>query len=345
MWRLLFLNKVRRIKDIVNHWHFHKSLLICIFYPHQKPLMDMSHLSNNTVHSYQPRPPEPPECWNEVGKVHSHLFPSYWHAWQAGKHPEMSLFAQTVLEQERNFYRQFPEAKQAYIEQWSYPPAFHGVYSKSQPCFEYYEKGNTLSVASHYPEPVYVPPSLDPSIHAAPTPYTPHLVQHHGHGNLYLSRHLSSQVTLKNKTPLSNSVTPSKQILPLVPTITVNNNSVQFTGDWATDAHAANECFLRASNPCPAKVPAIMVANQPVVNAPSTRHYHPTHQLRRAVRAQSYPYPKRNGLNSLSSRSSPAPVEAAKTKSSWFKVACHFCRHRKIACGVPPEGSTDSTCE
>lgn len=81
-----------------------------------------------------------------------------------------------MLEQEREFYRQFPEAKRAHLEQWNHLSAFQDIYTESQPGFGYHEESNTLPAVSHYPEPAYVPilPVLDSSIRAAPPPYAPH---------------------------------------------------------------------------------------------------------------------------------------------------------------------------
>lgn len=179
-------------------------------------------------------------------------------------------------------------------------------------------------------------------------------VQRRGRGRPRSIGYSSSQ-TLKDIIPPSTSAGSSNLISPLAPTITVNNNSVQLTGHWSTDAHAANECLLHAPAPRHAEVPKIIAADQPVVNAPSTRRHHLTHRLRKAVRAQSHPYTKGDSPSSSPSRkSSPAPRKA-KSKAAKEKrssegpkkplLACLFCRGRKIACGAPPEGSTDNSCE
>lgn len=293
----------------------------------------------------------------------------------------MSLFAQTVLEQEQAFYRQFPEAKKAHLEQWSYPPAQQGIYSEGQPGCEYYGEGNTLLTVSNYPEPVNSPLALNPPIYTAPPPYSPHLVQHHGSGLVqeHSLRHLSSQTTFKNTTPLSIFSAPSKLTSLLVPTITLNHNTIQLTGDWETDAHAANECLLRASALHHANViggsvtqpqnldgpqkpqvlqqsggqqssrlgvSAIAVANQPVINAPLNTRRRVTPRLQKPVRAQSHSYAKKNlSSNSLSSRSGLAPVKVVKAKMDGLKMACHYCKRRKIGCGAPPKESVDRTCE
>lgn len=251
-----------------------------------------------------------------------------------------------MLKLDQEFYQQFPEAKQAYLEQWRHPPAFQGIYPKSQPGFERYGENNRLLIASHHPKHVYVPLVLETSTHTAPSPYAPHPVQHHGYGQPSSIHSLTSQTTPNDIIPSSVSAATSKLTLPLMPVITLNNNSVQLTGHWEMDAHAANKCFLHAPTPHYAKVPAIMVADQPIANTPPTRHHHPTHRSQKAMRTQSHTYPKGHSPpSSWSSRSGPAPGKVVKAKMNGRKVACHFCRRRRIACGVPPEGSTGNSCE
>lgn len=148
--------------------------------------------------------------------------------------------------------------------------------------------------------------------------------------------------TFESIIPMSMS-SDSQLSSPRVPTLTINNTSVQLTGDWAADAHAANECLLHAPVPRRAGVPLLVESEQTVPNVPSTRRHHLTHRLRKAARAQSHPYnspstsPVRRSI-SLSELSRPA-------KGKKPIIACLFCRGRKIACGAPPPGSTDRTCE
>ncbi|KAG5338553.1 hypothetical protein C0989_007092 [Termitomyces sp. Mn162] len=133
----------------------------------------------------------------------------------------------------------------------------------------------------------------------------------------------------------------------------------RYTGDWETDAIATAEYLHLALNTgkkhsVSLSVPALpLLPIEPHIidleHLPFRRH----HQTRRHAsrqRARPYSSPLRLSPRSPSrecSRSTSPPSKRPKMlrdKNGKPIMACLFCRGRKIACGPPPRGSSDPTC-
>ncbi|KAF5374675.1 hypothetical protein D9615_008985 [Tricholomella constricta] len=182
-----------------------------------------------------------------------------------------------------------------------------------------------------------------------------------------VSRHLAQSFTTEPMEPASDSdesnVTPpcspsspcpmlSSPMFP--PSCTFE--PPQFTGDWAADAIAADPLLHapRPSYPEQTLLPALIPWDTPVVDVPPTRRHHLTYRQNRnsRSRSRSHPYmPRKSSSPSMSRASSLQPqaqprkrVKAIRDKDGKPIMACLFCRGRKIACGPPPPGSVDKTC-
>lgn len=155
----------------------------------------------------------------------------------------------------------------------------------------------------------------------------------------------SPRPTLRSSSPLPS---PSRSYLLQPPRL-------QYTGDWETDARAAADAIAAAnqrpphapqpSYPIQPELSIVAMPDKPVVDVPPTRRHHLTYRKQRPIRSQSHPYVRpRPSSPGVKPPSTPPPAKRGKPVGEG-KMACLFCRGRKIACQPPELENEDKTCK
>ncbi|KAG6840591.1 hypothetical protein C0991_005681 [Blastosporella zonata] len=142
-----------------------------------------------------------------------------------------------------------------------------------------------------------------------------------------------------------------------VPSSTACLEQRRYTGDWETDViaaskenHASGNSFIIMENPAPSLYSAPKKRN---VEAPPSRRHSVTRRPHRPAalpRSRPRPHSSKAGKSCGGPERTPhlLPRKRSKPllrdKDGKPLLACLFCRGRKIACGPPPPGSDDPTC-
>ncbi|KAG6900532.1 hypothetical protein C0995_003552 [Termitomyces sp. Mi166 len=166
--------------------------------------------------------------------------------------------------------------------------------------------------------------------------------------NIYPSTSPTSSISTLDTPPSSPTFSQSLSSQPTI--VPSSAPRVIYTGNWETDAMATEEYVHLASN---TKNPTISIPASALPLLPIKPHLAAGPSLprrhRQAPRQRPHPYslPPRRSSSRECSTSGSLPNKRPKVnrdKNGKPIMACLFCRGRKIACGPPPKGSNDPTC-
>ncbi|KAG6895925.1 hypothetical protein C0992_011558 [Termitomyces sp. T32_za158] len=162
--------------------------------------------------------------------------------------------------------------------------------------------------------------------------------------------------------------TPPSSRSPITPVVVPSNAPVaqlRFTGDWEIDNITTAEYLYSAFNLGEKPLLSIPVPELPLLDIEphidadiiSIRHrrHHDTHRRRphpySPPSPRPYPHPRSRSHSDSPSREHSKSASPPNKRPKMLRdkngkpiMACLFCRGRKIACGPPPKGSNDPTC-
>ncbi|KAG6856068.1 hypothetical protein H0H87_007724 [Tephrocybe sp. NHM501043] len=295
-----------------------------------------------------------------------------------------SSYERTKFDEDENFYNIFPESRQAVIDEWisfNFPyapwaqhvhyetatvPAIYN-YSVSQPSihaptpprdystytlaqaltpssesavtadpvlhFDYSETGfffedydqDLQDSADEMDSQGYVTPRIHSPVVSSPST----IIRYQSSSPSPSSDMLGTPSCSPPSSPRSM---PSSPVIPMSCAFTLP----QYTGDWAADAIAAEKLIRSTSLPS-----TFQPLEKQAVEVLRTRR-HLTHRKRRV--APYTPVRRRSGSRTPPPNDKPVLKLQVRDKDGKPILACFFCRGRKIACGPPPNGSQDPTC-